>query len=159
MQNKKAFTLLELLVVVLIIGILAGIALPQYKLAIAKSKFSTLKNITKTLQESATRFYLTNNTFPTKFDDLDISLPIKSENYTGKALVILPTNVDISRCEIWNSLSVVCSTYIFKKQIRYSKKQCQVYSLDVNDIPNKVCQQETGRTGYKEETRYIYEYK
>jgi prepilin-type N-terminal cleavage/methylation domain-containing protein len=54
-KNKKAFTLIELLVVVLIIGILAAIALPQYRIAVEKSRTAELLLIVKSLESRLQR--------------------------------------------------------------------------------------------------------
>ena len=77
-MNKKAFTLLELLVVVLIIALLAGIALPQYKKSIWRSRAKSMLPVLKSMKTSIDVFYMTNGVYPTKLDELDIAL----EGYT-----------------------------------------------------------------------------
>ena len=49
--SMKGFTLIEMLVVVLIIGILAGIALPQYELAVEKSKVAEAMSLMGPISE------------------------------------------------------------------------------------------------------------
>ncbi len=83
-KNRKGFTLLELLVVVLIIGILAAIALPQYKFAIAKSKFNAFKSTVKAIAEARERYYLVNNQHTNDLDELDINIPYISKNCYGE---------------------------------------------------------------------------
>ena len=153
-MNKKGFTLLELLVVVLIIGILAGIALPQYKLAVAKSQYATLKNATKSLKESVDRYFLATGTYPTKSSDLDIGFNI-TEEWDNNGISFYIRFPGVENCEIYydSSRLLWCKKTIAGKLMTYSDfsypgtiRSCLVYSPDSSDIPNKVCQGETGKT-------------
>ena len=153
-NSKQGFTLLELLVVVLIIGILAAIALPQYQMAVGRAKFSTIKNLTRSVAEAKSRYLLTQSTYPTSFTDLDIDLQIKNE-YSNHGYWFKFTTSNNITCMIWTfetNTNVACGTKILGKNIHYyvannaSPKSCLVYSEDDNDLANKLCQQETGKT-------------
>ena len=75
MKNKQAFTLIELLIVVLIIGILAAVALPQYQKAVDKSRVFTVINTVKAIKEAQEVYYLEHGQYATNFDNLDVELP------------------------------------------------------------------------------------
>jgi len=74
------FTLIELLVVVLIIGILAAIALPQYKKTVMRSRAAEAVTNIKALANAQKAYILTTGSPTYDFKDLDVTMDI---NCTG----------------------------------------------------------------------------
>lgn len=74
-QAKQGFTLIELLVVVLIIGILASIALPQYKIAVMRSRVGAMLPVLESIAKAQEIYFMENDRYASKVSDLDINIP------------------------------------------------------------------------------------
>jgi type IV pilus assembly protein PilE len=63
MNNQNAFTLIELMVTVAIVGILASIAYPTYQDSVMKSRRADAKGVLLGLANAMERYYTVNNTY------------------------------------------------------------------------------------------------
>ncbi len=76
MENRpKGFTLLELLVVVIIVGILASIALPQFGKATDRAREVEAKNVLASLMSAELVYFQEKNIFTTNENDLVVTIP------------------------------------------------------------------------------------
>lgn len=74
-MKNHGFTLIEMLATVLIVGILAAVALPQYQKAILKSRFVALMPGLSALRDGEESFYLANRHYTMNMRELDVKVP------------------------------------------------------------------------------------
>ena len=102
-NNKKGFTLAELLIVVAIIGVLVAVSIPIFTSQLAKSRLATNQANARAAYAAATAAYLNDDT-------------VKGGTYTtsdGKFVAGTPTGTDVTNTDIasWTTTDMGTTTY------------------------------------------------
>ena len=160
MKNEKAFALIELLVVVLIIGILAAVALPQYKLAVTKARIGTILPLMKAIAQAEETYYMANGTYvpiSTNNNPTDIEFTNCVQTNPGNTSwncgnnFLLDFNgsnyISMVYCPDYNTYSSICSSHkefqIFKyyqyPNSSYSAKAGKWECVGTTTLGQKVC--------------------
>ncbi len=69
-KNERGFTIMELLVVIVIIGVLAAIGVPAYQNMTTKAKTTACQANRRTLQTAVGMCYAETGAYPTTIDEL-----------------------------------------------------------------------------------------
>lgn len=97
LNQRSGFTLLELLMVVIIVGILAALAIPGYVRAVERSRSAELLTVLGQLKGSIQRYCAENDgVLPTAYTDLDVEDPAADANFATRWTVNFPATIDCS---------------------------------------------------------------
>ena len=172
MGRLGGFTLIELLVVVLIIGVLAAIAVPQYQVAVMKSRVAQVLPFLAGIKTAQDAYYMANGKYSDRWDELDVTVPagatVRDCLATGDShpsqCLDFPSGVS---CEIRSAVDIIyCRNYNgsipeigfipakAKASVAGKGRYCIVPKTD--DIRNKVCKALGGVLSWASEKNNYY---
>lgn len=142
---------MELLVAVLIIGILAGVAVPQYQKAVWKSRTVQLFTLARSLGTAQEAYYMANGSYPTKFSEVDLdfealsasgsdpcSLTVSSSDARrfGKNFELVLNNVSgafMLSSVVFTSGKYACGGFVFvNDKVRYTAAENKLYCWEAS---------------------------
>lgn len=148
--NKKGFTLIEILVVVVIIAIVGALALPQYRKAVLKARFADMMSAVETAAKAQEAHFLAQGQYAHDLSLLSINYPdslpaAKQPLYDDEGSLVYITMYDANGAELisYRRGLLQSDSTDFR-----GKNMCTFPLTQVGSIYEGVCQNVTQKTAY-----------
>ncbi len=147
LPHRSGFTLVELLVVVLIIGVLVAMALPKYQVAVATSRLTTVMNVTRALKESQEFRLMSRGSYIDSLSASGQALPKGCvDQGGGQAVCSNNTKYDVGHMDVlgdvagFTDINGFLMYYDFPTEHPERAKQKECLALENNQIAASVCE-------------------
>ena len=114
---RKGFTLLELVIVVIIVAVLAGLGIPQFIRTVERAKAAEGVSTLGVLRSSQIRYYAEYGTYTSAIGQLDITIQNPLKNFSQPSVLIAVAGGNVANVVRSGSL----------------------YTLNITDTGNIVC--------------------
>ena len=111
-EAKKGFTLVELSVVIVIIGVLAAFGVPKFRNAVERSKAGESFNYLSAIRSAQERYHSKQGTYTATLADLDMQVPTPKYFSVG-AVTADETNWSLALTRTGNSAGYGAYTVVF----------------------------------------------
>lgn len=116
-NNQKGFTLVELMVVVVIIGVLAAIAVPVYNGATDKATIAAVQANARTVNGAIQVYLSVNSSYPASTDAAALITLLTGNTLGGpylKSAISLPTGATQAYDSATGTYSITYKTIVYK---------------------------------------------
>ena len=145
--QKKGFTLMEMLATILIIGILAAIALPEYKTAVYNSRLSGVMTNVKSIANSLELYYLSMGKYPTDgLASLDMTIngcTVTNNVYSCSKGIVYAFGISDNDQPVGGFLGekqgLAYIQYLKEESVVTRRNQRECWADSSNELANRVC--------------------
>lgn len=128
-QAEQGFTLIELMIAVVVIGILSAVAIPNYRSYVQKAERTAAKGVMLNISQTEERYYTNNGTY-VAVAAAPAATTSGFQNYSGSSVATMKYSISVAAGSIANTSAALTDAYTITGTPVTTDALCGILKLD-----------------------------